>query len=635
VRAEPVRKLRTPAAVILLLAAVAPDAAVLDVHQLPGRDRLLAAARVEAALVPAAEALGRGDTAQAVRLAAAQVSTAPQDEHAQLLMALAWYADGADTAILKHLAELDRQFPELGAALHETLAGVYLQERRLYRASEHLDAIPASRRSDQARFMAANIAARQGRLEDAARLFDALSAGTGTPSAVVEGSRAGLALTRHDYETAASAAQRLLQVNRNDAAASIVLATARLQQDRKTEARRLFEGIVADNANASVAWLNLGLLDLVDGRLDDARAAFVRARMPATRDPRAYYAEAATALLAGDRAGAAAPAAGAVRLAPEDPLAALVAIAVQGKWSPTGSATVAARLVPDLERSPWPAVVATELSSTESAGRLACANVIGELWSRKAALDWLAAGRGSGNGTAPLLELTRARALGGAGDLAAARKALDALSAAPAGRGLAAPRVSEAEVAARLGDRDGAYRAIEDAVRVAPDLPRLHVRAGDLYVAAGDPARAVRAYREALPAYPRDPRLHNQLAATLALLGPAEAYEEGLRLAEAALRLQPHYLLRAQLLDTRADLLFRLGRRSEALEAYRALSKTVGGMTTPGQWHRLATLEVAAGDTAGARRAFEEALDYGRPYPGRELAMRVLDAPAEAAAGAK
>jgi predicted negative regulator of RcsB-dependent stress response len=48
-------------------------------------------------------------------------------------------------------------------------------------------------------------------------------------------------------------------------------------------------------------------------------------------------------------------------------------------------------------------------------------------------------------------------------------------------------------------------------------------------------------------------------------------------------------------------------------------------MTTPEQWHRLGELAMAARDSALARKAFEEALDYGREYPGRDRAVARLD----------
>jgi len=188
-------------------------------------------------------------------------------------------------------------------------------------------------------------------------------------------------------------------------------------------------------------------------------------------------------------------------------------------------------------------------------------------------------------------------------------------------------------VAIRRSDRAAAARAIDRAVALRPDSPRIRMLAGDLRLALDAPREAVAHYRVALRGWPRDPRLLNQLAASLALVGTRAEREEALRLAEEGLRQRPHYMLRAMLLDTRADLLFRLGRSADALAAYRELSSTVGGMTAPEPWHRLGDLATTAGDHALARRAYEEALDYGRDYPGRERAAEVVASPVASPAG--
>jgi hypothetical protein len=95
---------------------------------------------------------------------------------------------------------------------------------------------------------------------------------------------------------------------------------------------------------------------------------------------------------------------------------------------------------------------------------------------------------------------------------------------------------------------------------------------------------------------------------------------------EAALQQRPHDLIRAHLLDTRADLLYRLDRKSEALAVYRELSGTVGGMQSPMPWHRYGQLALAAGDRGAAEAAFERALDFGRPYPKRAEAIEQVAA---------
>ena len=119
----------------------------------------------------------------------------------------------------------------------------------------------------------------------------------------------------------------------------------------------------------------------------------------------------------------------------------------------------------------------------------------------------------------------------------------------------------------------------------------------------------------------------------LALAGTPAERVEALGLTETALAQQPHYLLRAALLDTRADLLFRLGRTPDALVAYRELSSTAGGMTTPEQWHRLGDLAREAGEAGVARAAYEAALGKASgQHPLRPIIQLKLDALPPAAA---
>jgi tetratricopeptide (TPR) repeat protein len=235
--------------------------------------------------------------------------------------------------------------------------------------------------------------------------------------------------------------------------------------------------------------------------------------------------------------------------------------------------------------------------------------------------------------TGPLHELTAVRALAAVDQWRAAGERLAKLEKSTAARGLAGPALQAAAVAVRVNDPNAAHAGIDRAIAAAPESPRVRMLAGDLRLALGEPRMAIAEYRVALRGWPRDPRLLNQLAASLALVGTRAELEEALRFAETGLRQQPHYMLRATLLDTRADLLFRLGRSAEALAAYRELSTTVGGIVAPEPWHRLGDLAMAAADRPLARRAYEEALDYGREYPGRaraaELLMSVVDAPTD------
>lgn len=551
-------------------------------------------------------------------------SPAPRREHEKRLYALLQHGD--DAAALAHVRALGLRQPALAATLHETLAGVYVRERRLYRATLHLEAIPAARRSDQTRYLLANIAARQQRLEAALTHLEPLARRLPDDSLVAR-DEAQVASLLGRHAQAAAACERLLRQRPGDGEAVLLLARTRLQQGRLAEAERLLDGLLAREPRNGRAALQRGFVQLLMDKPRAARESFVRARSIEVRDATPYAAEAAVALLLGDRPAARVAAAAALKQNPADPLAGLLELlARDGAWPaavPGGARFLAAGLYPDLETDPPAAALKAELAAP-AIGRIAVANLLLEKASAQAAVAWLGAEPAAAGG--PLDALTEIRALLAAGQLQPAGARLAALERSAAARGLVGPAVLAAVLASQRDDRIAARAAMTRAVALAPQSPRIRMLAGDLYLVLGEPARAVPEYRSAHQHWPRDPRLLNQLAFALAEVGGSREREEALAHTETALRQQPHYLLRAALLDTRADLMLRLGRTAEALAAYRELSMTVGGMTGPEQWHRLGDLATAAGQSGQARQAYEEALDYGRAYPGRAVAIERVDA---------
>jgi tetratricopeptide (TPR) repeat protein len=425
-----------------------------------------------------------------------------------------------------------------------------------------------------------------------------------------------------------------------DGHAALLLARTRMQQGRAGDAEQLLVALLAREPRNGHAAMQLGLIQLARRDPGSARNWFAKARSIDKRDAGPYLGEAAAALLLGQRPAAQAAAAGAQRLNPADPVAALLGLlAVDGPTPAVvrgGPRFNAASLYVDLETEPLPAAIRAELDSPGAVGHLAVANLLLDRWSGAAALAWLDAGskRGGPPGmSGPLHELSAVRALVASDQWPAAGERLALLEKSTAARGLAGPALQTAAVAVRVKDAKAAHASIDRALATAPGSPRIRMLAGDLRLALGEPRMAIAEYRVALRGWPRDPRLLNQSAAALALVGTRLELEEALRFADTGLRQQPHYMLRATLLDTRADLLFRLGRSAEALAAYQELSTTVGGIVSPEPWHRLGDLAMAAGDRPLARRAYEEALDYGREYPGRaravELLMSAVEAPTD------
>ena len=592
--------------------------------------RVVGVAVLAAGLGSAAAAVRDVDSLPGVAQWVAASATRPEPRQRDESRVSAMLQQGDDAAALQYVRSISATQPAHAAGLHETLAGAYLTDRRLFWSMQHLDAIPAAHKSDQARYLAAHIAARQRRLSDSAAALDALARRLPEdPLVARDQAQIASLLGRHDV--AAAACERRLRLQPTDGRAALLLARMRMQQGRAGDAERVLSALLAREPRNGHAAMQLGLVQLALHRPAVARDSFAQARSIERQDAAPYLGEAAAALLLGQRTAALAAVAGAQRLNPADPLAALLGLlAHEGPLPPVvpgGLRFNAASLYVDLETEPLPAAIRAELDPTDAVGRLAAANLLLEKWSGQAAIDWLAAGskRAGQPGVAgPLLELTAVRAFAAADQWPAAGGRLAMLEKSPSARELAGPPLQAAAVAVRRKDRDAARAAIGRAIAVAPDSPRIRMLAGDLHLALGEPRTAIVEYRVALRGWPRDPRLLNQLAASLALVGSREELEEALGFAATGLRQQPHYMLRATLLDTRADLLFRLGKSAEALAAYRELSTTVGGMSAPEPWHRLGDLAMAAGHRPLARLAYEEALDYGREYPGRARAAGVL-----------
>ena len=425
-----------------------------------------------------------------------------------------------------------------------------------------------------------------------------------------------------DHDAAAVAAGRAVKLSPNLESALLLLGTARMQQERTADALQAFQAILARNPAHGTSALSVGLLHLAAGRNAEAIKAFRSARSLGVGDARPYVGEAAAALATGDLAAARSASEAARTQSPQDPMAAVIEILVRGPAAldtPANGRAHAGQFFPDLLRTPVPPTIAAELSDREATRRLAVANVLAHIWSGNAALRSL--GKAQPEVEGPMLSLTRARAQASAGKWADAERTLKALQQSAAGAGLIGPAAQAAGVASAQKRGEEAVEQLRAAIRRAPELPSLRISLGDLLNKLDQPDKAAAEYRAALQLAPKDPRTLNQLAATLGLMGAQANLQEGLRLADAALQLKPHYLMRAQLLDTKADLLYRLGRKKEALAAYRELSGTVGGMQGPKPWHRYGELALAAGDKSAAEAAFEKALDYGRSYPERAEAL--------------
>ena len=285
---------RVAGAVVLALAVGTADSAVRDVDSLPGVAQWVATS---------------GSSHEPQRRNESRVSAMLQQ--------------GDDAAALHYVRSLSATQPAQAAGLHETLAGAYLTDRRLFWSTQHLDAIAAARRTDQARYLAAHIAARQRRLSDAAANLDALARRL-PDDPLVARDQAQIASLLGRHEVAAAACERRLRLEPADGRAALLLARTRMQQGRADEAERLLATLLVREPRNAPAAMQLGLIQLARREPENARDWFAKARSIEKQDAAPYLGEAAAALLLGQRPAARAAAAGARRLNPADPLAALL-----------------------------------------------------------------------------------------------------------------------------------------------------------------------------------------------------------------------------------------------------------------------------------------------------------------------
>jgi len=147
--------------------------------------------------------------------------------HEQKLVALV--KRGEDAQALAYVGSVAARQPALAAELHEAMAGAYVRDRRLYRATQHLDAIPAARRSVQAQFLVGHIAARQQRLEPALQAFERLSRKL-PEDPLVARDEAQIAALMAQPARASAACERLLSARPGDVEATLLLARLRISQ---------------------------------------------------------------------------------------------------------------------------------------------------------------------------------------------------------------------------------------------------------------------------------------------------------------------------------------------------------------------------------------------------------------------
>ena len=214
---------------------------------------------------------------------------------------------------------------------------------------------------------------------------------------------------------------------------------------------------------------------------------------------------------------------------------------------------------------------------------------------------------------AATLHALEGRLLALRGDSDAARAAFE--QARELDPDLAQTLAGQASLAALTGESERAVQLFDDAVRADPGDSASAYAAAQLVLGAGQKEEAERRLREIVARDPGVGGARNDLAWLLAESG--RELDRALELAEEAVRIDPQ----PALIDTLGYVHLQRGEAEQAAAAFRRSLEAEPN--APSVRYRLGLALVKMGDSEGARAAFEKALAAG-PFPESEAAKSEL-----------
>jgi tetratricopeptide (TPR) repeat protein len=555
------------------------------------------------------KAMEKGDFSTAVRLASGHVASAPRDAQAHLMFVLANVGAGNYSTVRRHMEGLTSTAPHLAVGLRTTLANYYMSQRRFHRASIEVAAIPAAVVSPEVQLLRANLSATQGNVKGAIGILAPLAYDTKSPlyeSVLVNLAR--LSLVQGDAASASKYAQRLDELAPGNVAALVLVASASLQTQDYKRARDACERILAKEPKNEFARFMLGISQFLGGDFNAASATFSAVG----------NADGQTGSLLAALSGGANPPP--LRTEPADGLMALAIAAQRAARAERIDRTVwaaAATVFPDFERPSFDVGKYPELTGAVALRTLATAAFLQRHVGGAPTQAFL---RKASSGAGPFLDVIRARVATGDLHPEVARPILE--KAAKAHPELVSIAIDLADLELQSHNGDRAVAIYRDAIVRFADMPQLRIRLGDVLNTLNRPKDAVTEYEIALKAFPQDNYLHNQLAATLTLVGDRSSGVRAVALMEEAIaRASPKD--KPFLQDTLAGALSVAGRKAEALATYRQLEKD-GNAFAADSLSRYGRLLLEEKETVPGLRALERAVDAGGSYAGRAADVETI-----------
>ncbi|MCU7921650.1 MAG: tetratricopeptide repeat protein [Candidatus Thiodiazotropha sp. (ex Dulcina madagascariensis)] len=557
--------------------------------------------------------LKNNDYSQVVDLGKQYIRDNPKDPKAHLILSLGWIGQGNHQALDRHLSELNRQLPKVGAIIKINLAKFYASKDNYVQALEYLPERPTDDLKSETLHLRASIYTHQGKNDNAIAIYrKILKQAPEDKQALMK--IASLHLTKKNYAESQRYTRQLVAMAPDSVVALVLHGTNQLLLNQPSQAVTTFKKVMGLDADSPIGLLNLGCAYHSLRQYDSARDALEKLASTYPKTQEGHAGLALVYLAQGRYAPARLAAEKAIALNPRYPVPHLAMAAVSLSQKNSAGAARAYRntgdLYSDFQRPDFDLAAYLQHHSVNDAISLATGIFFSEQGYTALALRALE--NEATDQSAPFLVITRSRMMWRLGQAKQAQTMLHKVS--DAFPGLITPVIESADISYFSGNPEATLHGYKRALQLAPKLSKLHINLGNLYNALGEPDKAVEAYQAYLATNPPSPYVLNQLAATL--MERQGMPDKALGFALDAQKIDPDSL---SIKDTLGEIYFNLGRFQDSLQQYREVA-AASPVVDPKTYYRMGLNYLALKDKDKAVTFIERALNTGKDFPLRSEA---------------
>lgn len=552
-----------------------------------------------------------------VEKAADLVGKDPDDIRAHLLLALGWLGNDEEKKLHQHLKELDAFSKDVSALVRFNLGRYYAKNKRLYKALEMIKNISNKQFYLQTLKLRAEIYTFQERTLDAIELYMKLYDVTPTDKNTLL-NLARLSMLNNHQADAKKYAEELLGLYPTTISAAVILGTANMMVGDIPAAQAAYQSITLKNP---VSQMGMGHIALIRGNFQAAFSYYhgVLAQFPLMIE--ALQGRAIAQIAMGEFDAALGSLKQANKVSSFDPLTHLIKAACLAEIGRDGAVDESLKrteaLFYDINKSEPHVYAAFIVEIKESGLNLSISNYLYRQGYFKL-VDEFIKKQGLDAKLPSLLLLTKARALSKNKEDNKALTLYQALI--NRNPNMLAPILEKADIYFRLNNLEQVQKGYEQAVSLRPGIPDLHLRLGNLYNHLNYPKLAVRQYEKILQTNKKTYRAIALGNIATTLLEKEDNPEEALEYAVKARGLAPKNKQFSLLVGT---IYMATKEYRKALVIFNKLNDT-NGLTQPIDYYRFGVLLTKENKKKKAMKAFEMALNFGRPFQGLDEAEHYL-----------